>query len=43
MYLPLWQLAVLNGYSPRLAESALGLIVDYPWVVPYEEVTLKAQ
>jgi peptide/nickel transport system substrate-binding protein len=43
MYLPLWQLAVLNGYGPRLAESALGLIVDYPWVAPYEEVKLKAQ
>ena len=43
MYLPLWQLAVLNGYGPRVAESGLGLITDYPWVAPYEEVKLKAQ
>jgi peptide/nickel transport system substrate-binding protein len=42
MYLPLWQLAVLNGYGPRLGEPGLGLIVDYPWMAPYEEVTLKA-
>jgi peptide/nickel transport system substrate-binding protein len=41
MYLPLWQLAVLNGYGPRVAGSGLGLIADYPWMAPYEEVTLK--
>jgi peptide/nickel transport system substrate-binding protein len=43
MYLPLWQLAALSAYGPRVAESGLGLITDYPWVAPYEEVTLKAQ
>jgi peptide/nickel transport system substrate-binding protein len=43
MYLPLWQLAALSGYGPRVAESGLGLIVDYPWVAPYEEVKLKAK
>jgi peptide/nickel transport system substrate-binding protein len=42
MYLPLWQLAALSGYGPRVAESGLGLITDYPWVAPYEEVKLKA-
>jgi peptide/nickel transport system substrate-binding protein len=42
MYLPLWQLAVLTGYGPRVAEPGLGLIADYPWAAPYEEVTLKA-
>jgi peptide/nickel transport system substrate-binding protein len=42
MYLPLWQIAALTGYGPRIAESGLGLITDYPWVAPYEEVTLKA-
>jgi peptide/nickel transport system substrate-binding protein len=41
MYLPLWQLAALSGYGPRVAESGLGLILDYPWVAPYEEVKLK--
>jgi peptide/nickel transport system substrate-binding protein len=43
MYLPLWQVAALNGYGPRVAESGLGLITDYPWVAPYEEVKLKAE
>ncbi len=43
MYLPLWQLAILNGYGPRVAESALGLIADYPWAAPYEELKLKAK
>jgi peptide/nickel transport system substrate-binding protein len=42
MYLPLWQLAVLTGYGPRVAEPGLGLIADYPWAAPYEEVTRKA-
>lgn len=43
MYLPLWQLATLTGYGPRIAEPGLGLITDYPWVAPYEEVKLKVQ
>ena len=43
MYLPIWQLAVLNGYGPRVAESGLGLIADYPWAAPYEDVKLKAK
>jgi peptide/nickel transport system substrate-binding protein len=42
MYLPLWQIAALTGYGPRVGESGLGRIADYPWVAPYEEVTLKA-
>jgi len=43
MYLPLMQLAVMNAYGPRVAESGLGLIADYPWAAPYEEVKLKAK
>jgi peptide/nickel transport system substrate-binding protein len=43
MYLPLWQVTALNGYGPRVAEPGLGLIVDYPWAAPYEEVKLKGQ
>jgi peptide/nickel transport system substrate-binding protein len=43
MYLPLWQLAALSAYGPRVAESGLGIITDYPWVAPYEEVKLKAK
>jgi peptide/nickel transport system substrate-binding protein len=43
MYLPIWQLSVLNGYGPRVAESGLGLITDYPWAAPYEDVKLKTK
>jgi peptide/nickel transport system substrate-binding protein len=43
MYLPIWQLSVLQGYGPRVGESGLGLITDYPWSAPYEDVKLKGQ
>jgi peptide/nickel transport system substrate-binding protein len=43
MYLPIWQLSVLNAYGPRVAESGLGLINGYPWSAPYEDVKLKAK
>jgi peptide/nickel transport system substrate-binding protein len=43
MYLPVWQLATLTGYGPRVAESGLGLITEYPWSAPYEDVKLKAR
>ncbi len=43
MYLPIWQLSVLNGYGSRVAESGLGLIDGYPWSAPYEDVKLKAR
>jgi peptide/nickel transport system substrate-binding protein len=41
MYLPIWQLSMLQGYGPRVAESGLGLIADYPWAAPYEDLKLK--
>jgi peptide/nickel transport system substrate-binding protein len=41
MYLPIWQLALLQGVGPRVAESGLGLIADYPWSAPYEDLKLK--
>jgi peptide/nickel transport system substrate-binding protein len=43
IFLPIWQLAVLQGYGPRVAESGLGLIADYPWSAPYEDIKLKAR
>src|SRR5215471_14900176 len=43
VFLPIWQLAILNGYGPRVAESGLGLIADYPWSAPYEDVKLKTK
>jgi len=41
MFLPVWQLSTLTGYGPRVAEPGLGLITDYPWSAPYEDVKLK--
>jgi len=43
MYLPIWQLALLQAYGPRVAESGLGLITDYPWSAPYEDLRLKGK
>ncbi len=43
MVLPIWQLALLQGVGPHVAESGLGLIADYPWSAPYEDLRLKAR
>ncbi|HKC99258.1 MAG TPA: ABC transporter substrate-binding protein, partial [Methylomirabilota bacterium] len=43
MYLPIWQLSLLQAHGPRVAEAGLGLIADYPWSAPYEEIRLKAK
>jgi hypothetical protein len=43
MFLPIWQLVVLNAHGSRVAESGLGLITDYPWSAPYEDVKVKAR
>jgi peptide/nickel transport system substrate-binding protein len=43
MVLPIWQLALLQGVGPRVAESGLGLIADYPWSAPYEDLKLKGK
>jgi len=41
MFAPIWDSAALHGYGPRVAEPALGLIGNYLWSGPYEEVRLK--
>ena len=41
IYLPMLQLALLQAYGPRVEQSGLGLIDDYPWSAPYEELGLK--
>jgi peptide/nickel transport system substrate-binding protein len=41
MFLPVWQFVVLQGVGPRVAEPGLGLIADYPWSAPYEDLTIK--
>ena len=43
MYAPIWELAFLNGYGPRVAESGLTLIAGHPYSSPYEDVKLKAK
>src|SRR5215470_7186110 len=43
MYLPVWQLSMIQAYGPGVAESGLGLVADYPWSAPYEDVKLKAR
>ena len=43
MIAPIWQLAFINGFGPRVAESALGLIPSYTYSAPYEEVALKSK
>ena len=37
---PIWELAFLNGYGPRVAESGLTLITDSS---PYEDLKLKGK
>ena len=42
MVAPIWELAFLNGYGPRVAESGLTLIMGHPYSAPYEELRLKS-
>jgi peptide/nickel transport system substrate-binding protein len=41
MVAPIWELAFLNGYGPRVAESGLTLIAGHPYSAPYEDLRLK--
>jgi peptide/nickel transport system substrate-binding protein len=41
MFAPIWDIASLHGYGPRVAEPGLGLIGSYLWSGPYEDVKLK--
>jgi peptide/nickel transport system substrate-binding protein len=41
LFVPIYEIAGLNGIGPRVAESGLGLIPTYNWSGPYEEVRLK--
>jgi peptide/nickel transport system substrate-binding protein len=40
MFVPIWQLAFLNGVGPRVAESSFGRIRGYPYTAPYDELAL---
>jgi peptide/nickel transport system substrate-binding protein len=41
MFAPIWELAFINAYGPRVAESGLGLIPLFAYSGPLEEVRLK--
>jgi peptide/nickel transport system substrate-binding protein len=41
-FLPIWQLGFLCVTGPRVAVSGLGLIPDYIYSAPYEDVQVKA-
>src|ERR671935_2090647 len=43
MFAPIWELAFLNGYGPRVAESGLTLIAGHPYSAPYEDLRLKGK
>jgi peptide/nickel transport system substrate-binding protein len=43
MVAPIWELAFLNGYGPRVAESGLTLIAGHPYSSPYEDLRLKGK
>jgi peptide/nickel transport system substrate-binding protein len=42
IYAPIWQLAFINGYGSRVAESGFGLIPAFAYTGPYEDITLKS-
>ena len=43
IYAPIWQLAFINGFGPRVGESGLGLIESFAYSGPYEDITLKGK
>jgi len=38
---PIWQLAFINGFGPRVGESGFGLIPTFAYTGPYEDITIK--
>ena len=42
IFVPIWQLAFLNGVGPRVGESGFGRIALFPYTAPYEDITLKS-
>jgi peptide/nickel transport system substrate-binding protein len=43
IYAPIWQLAFINGFGPRVGESGFGLIPSFAYSGPYEDITLKGK
>src|SRR4029453_7071231 len=43
VFAPIWELAFLNGYGPRVAEAGLTLIAGHPYSAPYEDLKLRTK
>jgi len=41
IYAPIWQLGFINGVGPRVGESGFGLITDFAYTAPFEDITIK--
>jgi peptide/nickel transport system substrate-binding protein len=41
VYAPIWQLGFINGVGPRVGESGFGLITDFAYTGPFEDITIK--
>ena len=39
---PIWQLAFINGYGPKVGESGFGLIPGFAYTGPFEDITIKS-
>ena len=39
---PIWQLAFINGYGPRVGELGFGLIPAFAYTGPFEDITIKS-
>jgi peptide/nickel transport system substrate-binding protein len=43
MFAPVMEPAFLNGVGPRVGQSGLGAITNFPYSAPYEDLTLAAK
>jgi len=43
MFDPIWEFPSICAYGPRVAESGLGLIANFPFSAPYEDLWLKGK
>ena len=41
VYAPIWQLGFLNGVGPRVGQSGFGLIADFAYTAPFDDITIK--
>jgi peptide/nickel transport system substrate-binding protein len=42
IYVPIWQLAFLNGTGPRVGHSSFGTIAGFAYTAPFEDITIKS-